>query len=104
MLDQLHCIHKAYELWLFVLPVAAMNEMTWQHVLQWEQLHAHECGQPTLLRFLGRPDELRCLRKPALNRFNKWIPLAQMTPGAAGDRQAHRDDALATHACMQIKG
>lgn len=36
-----------------------MNEMTWQHVLQWEQLHAHECGQPTLLRFLGRPHELR---------------------------------------------
>ena len=38
---------------------AAMNEVTWQHVLAWEALHAGECGQPQLLRFCGRPDELR---------------------------------------------
>ena len=36
-----------------------MYEMTWQHVLQWEQLHCQECRNPTLLRFLGKPDELR---------------------------------------------
>ena len=36
-----------------------MNEVTWQHVLAWEALHAGECGQPQLLRFCGRPDELR---------------------------------------------
>ncbi len=35
-----------------------MNEMTWQQVLRWERLHRAECAQPTLLRFLGRPDEL----------------------------------------------
>ena len=39
--------------------VAAMNEMTWQRVLDWEALHAEHCGQPRLLRFRGRPDELR---------------------------------------------
>ena len=31
--------------------------MTWQHVLRWEHLHRDECGQPSLLRFLGRPDD-----------------------------------------------
>ena len=38
---------------------AAMNEVTWQHVLAWEALHAGECADPQLLRFTGRPDELR---------------------------------------------
>ena len=42
------------------LPVyAAMNEVTWQHVLAWEALHADKCAEPQLLRFVGRPDELR---------------------------------------------
>ena len=36
-----------------------MNEVTWQHVLAWEALHAGECAGPQLLRFTGRPDELR---------------------------------------------
>ncbi|KAK9797408.1 hypothetical protein WJX73_007122 [Symbiochloris irregularis] len=45
----------------------SMNEMTWQHVLQWERLRAHECGQPTLLRFLGRPHELS-----PLARLQSW--------------------------------
>jgi cytochrome c heme-lyase len=35
-----------------------MNEMTWQQVLGWENMHRHECGRPALLRFLGRPDAL----------------------------------------------
>jgi cytochrome c heme-lyase len=35
-----------------------MNEMTWQQVLRWEHLHRGECAQPSLLRFLGRPDDL----------------------------------------------
>ncbi len=42
------------------LYVAAMNEVTWQHVMAWEALHAGECAKPQLLRFTGRPDELRC--------------------------------------------
>lgn len=37
-----------------------MNEVTWQHVMAWEALHAGECAKPQLLRFTGRPDELRC--------------------------------------------
>ncbi len=41
------------------LYVAAMNEATWQHVMAWEALHAGECAKPQLLRFTGRPDELR---------------------------------------------
>ena len=36
-----------------------MNEMTWRHVLAWEQMHCAECSSPKLLRFLGRPHELR---------------------------------------------
>ena len=39
---------------------AAMNELTWQRVMDWEQLHRDECCDPTLLRFQGKPDQLRC--------------------------------------------
>jgi cytochrome c heme-lyase len=45
-----------------------MNEVTWQHVLAWERLHAAECGQPQLLRFTGRPDELS-----PLARLSHWM-------------------------------
>ena len=31
--------------------------MTWQQVLRWEHLHRDECAKPSLLRFLGRPDD-----------------------------------------------
>ena len=34
-----------------------MNELTWREVAAWEMLHRRECGQPTLMRFLGRPDD-----------------------------------------------
>ena len=37
---------------------AGMNEMTWQQVLRWEQLHRGAGAPPALLRFLGRPDDL----------------------------------------------
>ena len=37
---------------------AGMNEMTWQQVLRWEQLHRGGGAPPALLRFLGRPDDL----------------------------------------------
>ena len=37
-----------------------MNELTWQRVMDWEQLHRDECRDPTLLRFQGKPDQLRC--------------------------------------------
>lgn len=38
---------------------AAMNEITWARVQQWESLHRHECSDPRLRRFLGRPHDLR---------------------------------------------
>lgn len=41
----------------------SMNEITWQEVQLWEQLHKHECGMPTLLRFRGRPDDLSPLAR-----------------------------------------
>lgn len=42
-----------------VLQRAAMNEVTWRTVMQWEQLHRDECCKPTLLRFMGKPHDLR---------------------------------------------
>jgi len=36
---------------------AAMNEMTWATVQQWERLH-QECDDPRLSRFIGRPHDL----------------------------------------------
>jgi cytochrome c heme-lyase len=36
----------------------AMNEDTWRRVAQWEKLHEYTKGEPMLLRFRGRPDEL----------------------------------------------
>jgi len=36
----------------------AMNEQTWNKVAIWEKLHTDTCGNPTLMRFLGRPDDL----------------------------------------------
>jgi cytochrome c heme-lyase len=38
----------------------SMNEATWQRVQAWEALHRARCGQAQLLRFRGRPDDLRC--------------------------------------------
>lgn len=38
-----------------------MNESTWTQILEWEKLHPQpkdEGKEPTLLRFLGRPDQL----------------------------------------------
>lgn len=36
-----------------------MNELTWRRVLEWEALHHDTCGDPKLLRFLGKPHNLR---------------------------------------------
>lgn len=36
-----------------------MNEATWQQVALWEKLHAKECDCPTLLKFQGKPHDLR---------------------------------------------
>lgn len=41
----------------------SMNERTWKHVMVWEKLHQDVCGEPTLLRFRGRPDELSPLAR-----------------------------------------
>lgn len=35
---------------------------------RWESLHYSECGQPQLLRFRGRPDELS-----PLARLSSWL-------------------------------
>lgn len=37
-------------------------------VARWESLHYNECGQSTLLRFRGRPDELS-----PLARLSAWL-------------------------------
>lgn len=43
-----------------LLMCSAMNEMTWRKVQDWEQLHCQECKYPTLLKFQGKPHDLRC--------------------------------------------
>lgn len=45
-----------------------MNELTWREVYAWEMLHRHECGHPTLMRFLGRPDDYS-----PLARIRQWF-------------------------------
>ncbi|DBA70340.1 hypothetical protein WJX79_008096 [Trebouxia sp. C0005] len=35
-----------------------MNELTWRRVLEWEALHHDTCGNPKLLRFMGKPHDL----------------------------------------------
>lgn len=45
-----------------------MNDITWHHVWAWEQLHRHSCPNPSLLRFLGRPDDLS-----PLARIRSWF-------------------------------
>lgn len=35
-----------------------MNERTWKRILEWEQRYCDQCKDPTLARFVGRPDEL----------------------------------------------
>mmetsp|Transcript_24841 Transcript_24841/g.55209 ORF Transcript_24841/g.55209 Transcript_24841/m.55209 type:complete len:239 (-) Transcript_24841:75-791(-) len=34
------------------------NDRTWEKILDWEQLHAHRCPTPSLLRFVGRSTDL----------------------------------------------
>ncbi len=50
---------------------AAMNELTWRKVQQWEALHPETQSEATLLRFCGRPDNLRCPPAPS---FLPWGP------------------------------
>lgn len=40
-----------------------MNEATWRQVAEWERLHEDACPDARLLRFMGRPDDLRCRRR-----------------------------------------
>ncbi|KAF8071218.1 TIF3A1 [Scenedesmus sp. PABB004] len=46
----------------------AMNELTWRHVMDWEQLHCDECKHATLLKFQGRPHDLS-----PLARLRSWV-------------------------------
>lgn len=45
-----------------------MNEITWKEVWVWETLHRDSCSHPSLLRFLGRPDDLS-----PLARIRSWF-------------------------------
>lgn len=36
----------------------AVNERSWQQILEYEKLHEKECPTPKLIRFLGRPGEM----------------------------------------------
>lgn len=45
-----------------------MNEVTWKHVMDWEQLHCDTCRYPTLLKFQGRPHDLS-----PLARLRSWL-------------------------------
>jgi len=47
----------------FISAHNSMNEATWHQVAMWERLHAHECSQSTLLRFVGKPDDLSPLAR-----------------------------------------
>ena len=51
--EELHTIAEVFS-W-----GAAMNELTWRKVQQWEALHPETQSEATLLRFCGRPDDLR---------------------------------------------
>lgn len=34
------------------------NERTWQEILEWESMHFERCSSPSLLRFVGRSEDL----------------------------------------------
>ena len=36
----------------------AGNEQVWDEILKWEALHAQECGEPKLSRFMGKAQQL----------------------------------------------
>ncbi len=55
----LTCSHERGGVCVSVCVCTAMNEATWQQVAMWEQLHADKCGKPMLLRFMGKPHDLR---------------------------------------------
>jgi hypothetical protein len=56
-----------------------MNEVTWKRVMDWEQLHCDTCSYPTLLKFQGKPHDLRCAR--VQHRPVVWLEL--LAPAAA---------------------
>jgi len=58
--------------------VAAMNEITWARVQQWEALH--RCQNVRLRRFLGRPDELRSPPPGATFCICTFLPCLRIFP------------------------
>jgi hypothetical protein len=48
-----------------------MNEVTWKRVMDWEQLHCDTCPLPKLLKFQGKPHDLRWGRH--CSPFPWWI-------------------------------
>jgi cytochrome c heme-lyase len=36
----------------------AVNERAWMEVMKWEAVHSSKCGQPSLVRFEGRPQDV----------------------------------------------
>ena len=71
-----------------------MNELTWQQVLRWEHLHRDEGTPPSLLRFLGRPDDL--------SPRARWRTLLQGAHSAPLPRPCERSTWL-TYAAAQAR-
>ena len=56
-----------------------MNQMTWDQVLVWERLHREECGCPSLVRFLGKPDSLSPRARMRKLFTGAWVCCAACT-------------------------
>lgn len=46
------------------------NERTWTEILEWEMLHADRCKKPSLLRFVGRSEDLS--PRGYISKFFYW--------------------------------
>jgi len=65
-----------------------MNEMTWHQVRDWEQLHCTECQQAMLLRFQGRPHDLRSAQDSSGQlRTASTVAMRRVTARQAGGQQ-----------------
>jgi cytochrome c heme-lyase len=73
-----------------------MNEKTWERVAEWEQLHCAECPDPRLLRFRGRPDDLRSAPAPAAQSI---LPTdaVHVTPSQHQSRCSSRESLVPQH-------
>lgn len=66
-----------------------VNEQVWQHVLQWEALHCHECPSPKLKSFSGH--------------FNKLSPRARLRMLRGDKRPFDRHDWLVDRCGREVR-